>query len=88
MEDVPYALRDKSHIEETLRLATDDKSGDYAGRPAGGELHVLGCTERQDPLSLKHHQQGELNCEPRTQYYCVQYNTCISTHFNFVHNCV
>ncbi|CAL8310960.1 unnamed protein product [Arctogadus glacialis] len=29
VEDVPYALRDKSHIEETLRLATDDKSGDY-----------------------------------------------------------
>ncbi|KAG7269875.1 hypothetical protein CRUP_033242 [Coryphaenoides rupestris] len=28
-EDVPSALRDKSHIEETLRLATDDKAGDY-----------------------------------------------------------
>ena len=38
MEDVPYALRDKTHIEETLRLATDDKSGDYTGRRAGGEL--------------------------------------------------
>lgn len=24
-------LRDRSHIEETLRLATDDKAGDYAG---------------------------------------------------------
>lgn len=24
-------LRDRSHIEETLRLAADEKAGDYAG---------------------------------------------------------
>lgn len=24
-------LRDRSHIEETLRLAADDKAGDFAG---------------------------------------------------------
>ena len=50
MEDAPYALRDKSHIEETLRLATDDKSGDYAGRTAGGNYMFWGVTGRQDPL--------------------------------------
>lgn len=25
-------LRDRSHIEDTLRLAADEKAGDYAGR--------------------------------------------------------
>ena len=50
VEDAPYALRDKSHIEETLRLATDDKSGDYAGRTAGGNYMFWGVTGRQDPL--------------------------------------
>lgn len=24
-------LRDRSHIDETLRLATEEKAGDYAG---------------------------------------------------------
>ena len=50
MEDVPYALRDKTHIEETLRLATDDKSGDYTGSRAGGELVSWVLTGRRDPL--------------------------------------
>ena len=34
-EDVAPVLRDKSHIDETLRLATEDKSGDYAGEDQG-----------------------------------------------------
>lgn len=30
-EDLTSVLRDKSHIDETLRLATEEKSADYAG---------------------------------------------------------
>lgn len=30
-EDVTSVLRDRSHIDETLRLATEQKAGDYAG---------------------------------------------------------
>lgn len=31
-EDFISALRDRSHIDETLRLATDEKAADYAGK--------------------------------------------------------
>lgn len=30
-EDFTSILRDRSHIDETLRLATEEKAGDYAG---------------------------------------------------------
>lgn len=30
-EDVTSVLRDRSHIDETLRLAMEEKAGDYAG---------------------------------------------------------
>lgn len=30
-EDFTSTLRDRSHIDETLRLATEEKSRDYAG---------------------------------------------------------
>lgn len=38
-EDFTSTLRDRSHIDETLRLATEEKSRDYAGD--GREGHFL-----------------------------------------------
>lgn len=31
-EEFLSVLRDRSHIDETLRLATEEKAGDYAGK--------------------------------------------------------
>lgn len=39
-EDVISVLRDRSHIDETLRLAMEEKAGDYAGEDWRWKRHV------------------------------------------------
>lgn len=39
-EDFTSTLRDRSHIDETLRLATEEKSRDYAGDGQEGCLLI------------------------------------------------
>lgn len=47
-EVLDSVLRDRSHIDETLRLAAEENAGNYAGEKTPG-LHIYSCFKPQGP---------------------------------------
>lgn len=45
-------LRDRSHIDETLRLAAEENAGSYAGEEKALWLHIRACFKHTDPQTL------------------------------------
>lgn len=50
-EILDSVLRDRSHIDETLRLGTEENAGNYAGEENVHRLHISGCFKQINPKS-------------------------------------
>lgn len=48
-EVLDSVLRDRSHIDETLRLAAEENAGNYAGEEKAHWLHISGCFKHIEP---------------------------------------
>lgn len=68
-EILDSVLRDRSHIDETLRLAIEDNAGNYAGKEKVIRLHFSGClrwstegyTNLLTPICVTHIDSQTLN---------------------------